>query len=198
MEPEVPPLPKERKTESRRSQSKEGETRPAGRLAVSEAEGRVGFAESSPSGFLRTVRPFRAPCLLTLPRPPPARRRGPRGRRGSAEGGAGRAAAALGLPGPERCPALLGARLRGPAFSAGPGACATPDVEDSLSVNSKKGSSESRAAGSHEPSSDTKREAEQPSVVVGQFGNKSRKRPGCLKSPRRTVFITVATQRKNC
>lgn len=78
----------------------------------------------------------------------------------SAEGGAGRAAAVLGLPGPERCPALLGGRLRGHGFSAGPGACATLDVEDSLSVDSKKGSSESRAAGSHEPSSDTKGEAE--------------------------------------
>lgn len=134
MGPEVPPLRKRGKRKVEEVNLKKGR---CVRLEVSELAGQVGFGESPQADSSGHSAPSVSHASSSHPVPRPPAVEDPRVRRVSAEGSAGRAAAALGLPGPERCPALLGARLRGHGFSAGPGACATLDVEDNLSTPRK-------------------------------------------------------------
>lgn len=133
MKPEVPPLPK-RKTESRRSQSKEGETRVRLR-AWRRLSGKATWhfqrlPERVTPGRSRLL-PLHPSSLHPFARPPAVKN--PEGGAGETDapgpGGsrrpAGRAAG-LRLHRPKRCPAPLRPPLTERGFPAVPGACAPP------------------------------------------------------------------------
>eukprot|EP00070_Physeter_catodon_P029162 XP_028336056.1 uncharacterized protein LOC114484378 isoform X2 [Physeter catodon] len=98
------PSPREEKRKAEEVNLKKGEAScwKAGGVC---AGGPSGVCGESPGGFLWTVRPFRAPYLLTPPRPPPVRRRGPRGRRG-ASGRCPGPSGARTVPGASRRPSM--------------------------------------------------------------------------------------------
>lgn len=155
MEQEVPPLPpSEENRKIGEVGCKPGKTRvnQGGRLAASDPEGKAGFAglpKRIPAG--RSAVPP-TPCPPVHPCSPAF----------LAPGGGCR-------PGPKRSLALV---------VLGQGLCRAGRVRGSRDSGRPDERLKKRDPRSHEPNSDTNREAEMPKVVVGRFGKRNRRHLG--------------------